>query len=276
MEGAVDVWVPLEAVAEWLFNKLELPRIEKLKGADDDESYRMTARGNRGVVLDRKKTLQRHIIREQAAGHEEPLHQDDLVYRRWTEAKEPSFQAAVVIVRDASGSITSDMQYIIRVASFWCVQWLRANYPRVRVRFVLHDSEAMEVSEEDFFRTMTMGGTAVSSGIRKAAEILDTNYRAGEWNRYVILFSDGDNWPDDAALLEKSLRELLSTVNMVAYGQVVGGSSPVGDVLKKLTAELPEAERSALRGGTMLRRESIPAWLRTTFGRGPKNSGVVA
>ena len=63
--------------------------------------------------------------------------------------------------------------------------------------FITHDVEAHEVNEEAFFTKGTYGGTAASSGLVLANEIIGERFHPSAWNVYAVHLSDGDNFDSD-------------------------------------------------------------------------------
>ncbi len=87
----------------------------------------------------------------------------------------------------------------------------------------------------------------ISSAYQLCADIIESDYRSGEWNIYPFHFSDGDNWSsDDTATCVRILKErLLPAVNQFGYGQV---ESPYGSgqFIKDLRRELGDEEKLVL------------------------------
>jgi uncharacterized sporulation protein YeaH/YhbH (DUF444 family) len=131
---------------------------------------------------------------------------------------------------------------------------LRSQYKGLETRFVIHDAMAKEVDRETFFHTRESGGTMISSAYKLAAEIIDAEYSAAEWNIYPFHFSDGDNWSaDDTRLCLEVLRErILPVCNVFCYGQVespYGSGQFIKDIKdtfgeeeKVLTSEIPNKD----------------------------------
>ena len=71
-----------------------------------------------------------------------------------------------------------------------------------------HDTNAYEVSEEQFFSRGNSGGTLVSSGLDMINDIVSKRYHPSSWNIYCFQCSDGDNWPEDT---KKTLELVLSS-----------------------------------------------------------------
>jgi uncharacterized sporulation protein YeaH/YhbH (DUF444 family) len=98
------------------------------------------------------------------------------------------------------------------------------------------------VSEAEFFHKGESGGTMISSGYRKALEILRDRYHPSLWNAYAFHCSDGDNFSadDDDAL--KTAAELCAETNLFGYGEIrpyggYAGTATIRTVLGRLKAE---------------------------------------
>jgi uncharacterized sporulation protein YeaH/YhbH (DUF444 family) len=265
VEPGVVVEIPLSDLGELLFETLGLPRLQARAGEDPVEEDRLQGRGRSGVVLDKKRSVLAHMRREMSAGgRPAPWSREDLTWRRWQGAHPPAHRAAVVLVRDASGSIDDQMRYTIRAACFWIVRWLRRNYHAVALHFVVHDTEARELREDDFLQVGAMGGTYVSSGIALAREILDREHPASSWNRYVVFFSDGEDWEADGKALEAALARLAEDCNLIAYGELREPGAVrtvVAETVERLRLRLANLVAAPLPAPA-----GVAGWLRAVFG----------
>ena len=91
---------------------------------------------------------------------------------------------------------------------------------QVEVVFIAHDVEAKEVNEDDFFHKGEAGGTFVSSGYRKAIEVIADRYHPELWNIYAFHCSDGDNFGSDTPSAIAAAKELCAVVNLFGYGEI--------------------------------------------------------
>jgi uncharacterized sporulation protein YeaH/YhbH (DUF444 family) len=189
--------------------------------------------------------------------------QEDLRYRDIALHHEDVLRAVVVFVRDASGSMDDPRRFRVRAAAFWTLRWLRRRYPDVACVFAVHDTAAEEVTEHDFFHIAHMGGTLISSGLTFAEEILDRRHPAGQWNRYVLFFSDGKDLPGDEPAVAASIRRLANTCQLIGYGEVEDHPGEHG-LLAYLRAACPQVAR--LRAAGMRRDDDVAAWLKLVFG----------
>jgi hypothetical protein len=213
-EPHLVVEVSLEDLLDMIFQELRLPLIPKGRGspfpAPTMEGITQKAPRSR---LHIRRTA-KEIVKRGGV-----LHEGVLRYRDIREREEPRFAAVCVFVRDSSGSMDEERRVKAKVAALWVLTWLRRVYPEVVHRFVIHDTQAQEVEEKAFFETELGGGTLVSKGWAMAEKILD-GYPRERWNRYVVYFGDGENWPEDNPVLEEVLDRLVPTLELAAYGEI--------------------------------------------------------
>lgn len=244
----VEVDVSLEEMARILGEALELPNIKprgrkNLKA--ERERYTSIQRVGPQSLRHFGRTFKRALRRQVMAGTYDsgaPIivpTTEDRRYRAPKLVESPQNNAVIFYLMDVSGSMGDEQKEIVRIESFWIDTWLRSQYQGLETRFVIHDVVAKEVDRDTFFRVRESGGTAISSAYKLAAEILEAEYPADEWNTYVFHFSDGDNWSvdDTKECLTVLTDRLLPRVNLFAYGQV---KSPYGSgqFLKDLTQGL--------------------------------------
>jgi len=171
-------------------------------------------------------------------------------------------------MRDASGSMAGEKTEIVRQENFWIDLWLRHNYENVERVYILHDYEAQEVDEKDFYELSTGGGTRISSAYELCARILEQRYPPEEWNVYCFHFSDGENWIGDTEQrCVPLLREqLLPKCNQFGYGQITLGRGSPGLHLLKLKEHLGDDER--LVCSVIAGREDILKSIKEFLGKG--------
>ncbi len=148
------------------------------------------------------------------------LHDDDLRFKVWDEHEQKHANAAVYMLMDRSGSMTTSKKYVAKSFFFWMVRFLRLKYQHVETVFIAHDTEAQVVPEQDFFALSNSGGTRCSSAYQVALEHLQQHHPASRWNIYLFHFSDGDNLPHDNAVCKTLVQDLLGQCNMVGYGEI--------------------------------------------------------
>jgi uncharacterized sporulation protein YeaH/YhbH (DUF444 family) len=148
------------------------------------------------------------------------FHDDDLRFKVWDVHKETHSNAAVYMLMDCSGSMTTGKKYVAKSFFFWMVRFLRMKYQHVETVFIAHDVNAQIVPEQEFFTLSSAGGTCCSSAYRLAGEHLDQHHPSSSWNTYLFHFSDGDNWPSDNAVCKELVEALLAQCTMVGYGEI--------------------------------------------------------
>ena len=146
----------------------------------------------------------------------------------WETIIEKHSNAAVFLIMDRSGSMTSEKKYIVKSFFWWMVRFLERKYDNVELVFIAHDTEAREVEEENFFSISESGGTMVSSGFILAKKIIEERFPTTIWNNYVFAFSDGDNWPEDNEKCVNAVKEILPMCQSVGYGEVKYGDDFYG------------------------------------------------
>lgn len=223
-EEYYDVEVTLEELAEYLFNDLQLPDLEKKKFRFvSQESIKRKGYRFKGIRprLSKKETIKRKIRRKKmaiAAGTYDPdseerfpFHKSDLKYHHIKPKEKDHSSAVVFFLMDVSGSMTKERKYLARSFFFLLYQFLRYKYERIEVVFISHSTDAARVNEDEFFKKGTVGGTLVSTALDLELEIIDKEYHPNSWNLYTIYAGDGENWSaDNEVALEKfkSLKEL--------------------------------------------------------------------
>ena len=238
---AFETDVTLDELIEIMFEDLELPELER-KALRKIESERTTKRHGvrkEGIQarLDKRRTARNRIKRKLAVqksqgfspvlndhtSEEEgrfPFHRDDLRYYHVTTDHKLQSNAVVICIMDTSGSMGTIKKYLARSFYFLLYQFVRLKYQEVELVFIAHHTEANEVSEEDFFHKVESGGTYISSGYKKALEVINSRYHPSLWNIYAFHCSDGDNFYSDNDRALESALELCDVCNLFGYGEI--------------------------------------------------------
>jgi uncharacterized protein len=250
--------ITVEEVMEILFEDLELPAMER-KILRQVMSERMSKRqGYRKagirIRLDKKRTALSRIRRRLAVqrhaedewedelhlhgqrrvpdslqwpegeeGADEPrfpFHKQDLIYRHLVTDTRPDSNAVVICIMDTSGSMDTMKKYLARSFFFLLYQFVCTKYRTVELVFIAHQTEAREVTEEEFFHKGESGGTLISSGYTKALEIIQARSHPSLWNVYAFHCSDGDNFESDNPAALKAAKELCEVCNLFGYGEI--------------------------------------------------------
>ena len=279
-QHAREVEIELRELAEILGEELELPKIEpkghqnKIESGDDYTNVSMF--GPDTLIMKRRafrEALKRNALLSDPAINKpfEPTVvtpiKEDFRYLYSEPNVIPEASAVIIYMRDASGSMSGEKTEIIRQENYWIDLWLRTHYKRVERVYLLHDYDAGEVREDDFYSLSTGGGTRISSVYDLCARVIERRYSPSQWNIYPFHFSDGENWIGDTEnYCVPLLRErLLPHVNQFCYGQVTLGRRSPGLHLVKLQEHL-EDER--LVSSVLAGREDILDSIKDFLGKG--------
>lgn len=226
-EDFIEVEVKIDDLVDLIFQDLSLPKL-KPKSNDYIETTqdRFTDIGKVGPIsrLDKIRTVRKNISRRAKAGKPPKFGQvtkEDLRFRTSNPTIRQESNAAIIAMRDVSGSMGEFEKYISRSFYFWMVRFLRTKYQNVKIVFITHHTEAKEVDEETFFKLGESGGTRVSSAYELALQTINERFNPNRWNIYPFHFSDGDNYSDeDNKKCVKLVLELLKVCNIFGYGEI--------------------------------------------------------
>ncbi len=232
-EEYYDVEVTLDELAKYLFDDLSLPELSKKK-SDTVLSEKIKRKGYRkkGIRprLSKKETIKNKIKRKLKAKrtgtYEEenderfPFHEDDLKYKYIDVTKKPVTNAVIFMIMDVSGSMTKQKKFLARSFFFLLYQFIRYRYTKLDLIFISHTTEASEVSEDDFFKKASSGGTYISSGLGKAKQIIEERYSPSSWNIYSFHCSDGENWQEDNKKAKEYMQDLINVSQLAGYIQI--------------------------------------------------------
>ncbi len=237
--GEYEVVVNADKIAEYLFENMQLPRLQKRMAKDSvKEEYKMDSVSKRGSInnLQKRRTIYQNIRRNASQG--DPKFKDvideDLRYKAHSVKKVPQDRILSIFIRDRSASMDDFKKELTRILSFWFNQFLQYKYSTVvERRFVLFDTTGAEVPEDDFYAVSEGGGTLISSGLEVADKIIEREFPPSHYNIYIFLFTDGDNWSNDNENAIKLINKLASVSNLVGVCQVMN-SNPQALFYRKL------------------------------------------
>ena len=189
----------------------------------------------------KERIKRKQAIRNQTLNEEErfPFHEDDLRYYRLRPKKKRDSNGVVICIMDTSGSMGQTKKYLARSFYFLLYQFLKIKYLNVEVVFIAHTTVAKEVNEDEFFHKAESGGTYISSGYKKALEIINERYNPNTWNIYAFHCSDGDNWGEDNQRAVDSALELCKVCNLFGYGEIKT-STYTSTIMQKYMDEIKE------------------------------------
>jgi sporulation protein YhbH len=232
---AFETDVTLEELIAVMFDDLELPELARksLRQVISEQSRKRKGTRLAGIRprLDRKSTAKNRIKRKLAVSRSRgldfeddatrfPFHDDDMRYYHIVPTTKESSNAVIFCIMDTSGSMGTVKKYLARSFYFLLYQFVRQKYQNVEVVFIAHHTEAKEVTEEEFFHKVESGGTYISSGYRKALDIIEDRYHPSLWNIYAFHCSDGDNFYSDNERAVQAAEELCDKCNLFGYGEI--------------------------------------------------------
>ena len=239
-EEFYEVEITLEELGHYLFEDLNLPDLDKKKFKNIlGEKFKRKGYRKTGIRprLSKKETLKSKIKRrklsEKNEGFDEEsfsFHRNDLRYKNVKLRPKENSNAVIFFIMDTSGSMTQNKKFMARSFFFLLYHFLRHRYDRVEIVFISHSIEAKEVTEDDFFKRGSSGGTMVSSGLLKCLDIVNTRYSPSSWNVYAFHCSDGDNWPEDnekaltASEAVKNICQLYCYIQTIPEDETIQGS----------------------------------------------------
>ncbi|MCB0352128.1 MAG: sporulation protein YhbH [Bdellovibrionales bacterium] len=235
---AIETDVTLEELLSIMFDDLELPELEKKAMRQIVSEHAMKRKGIRTAGIRprlNKKASAKNRIRRQLASDrideeegtqdsskkgEFPFHKDDLRYFHIAPTTREVSNAVVFCIMDTSGSMGTVKKYLARSFYFLLYQFVRQKYQNVEVVFIAHHTEAKEVTEMEFFHKVESGGTYISSGYKKALDIIEDRYHPSLWNVYAFHCSDGDNFYSDNDRAIQAAEQLCDVCNLFGYGEI--------------------------------------------------------
>lgn len=226
-EEYYETEMTVEEIQEIVFQDLGLPNIQPRSKNDmtaDEHKFNDVRKNRSGSNLDMARTVLQNLMRNaQETGEAKVggITPEDFRVRRWEIESKPINSAVVIAMADISGSMGEFEKYITRAFCWWAVSFLKSKYPTVDIVFVAHDTEAYEVTEEQFFTRGMGGGTKCSSANQMAYDLTRDRYPTSQYNVYPLHFSDGDNWTGDNETSVGLVKDLLEDgVNQYAYVQI--------------------------------------------------------
>lgn len=217
----------LDDIIDMMMEDLNLPWLEdkpdKVEIETETTVYNDVSKKGLMPNLDIRRTIKENLKRNAAKGNPKigGFKQDDMRYKTYDTQVDYRSNAAVYLIMDRSGSMTTDKKYIAKSFFFWMVQFIKKKYKKVELVFIAHDTEAYLCNENDFFTLAESGGTKCSSGFNAALKHIKHYHPKDSWNNYVFAFSDGDNYEEDNKVCVELVTELLEQVNAIGYGEIM-------------------------------------------------------
>ncbi|OGD71246.1 hypothetical protein A3A84_00120 [Candidatus Collierbacteria bacterium RIFCSPLOWO2_01_FULL_50_23] len=266
-EEILEAELTIEELRQLVFEDLGLPdlRPKAIKVVESDEVTFDDVRKKRTPTnLDLRRTIEENMKRNALQGRGaviDGIEQDDYRVRTWNIKERESEAAVLIMMRDISGSMGDFENYIVRSFCWWTVLFLRSKFPHVELVFIVHDTEAYRVTEEEFFGRKSSGGTECSSANQMAHDCIVTEFPTEDYNVYPLHFSDGDNYgtDEDAKCVDLVQAMLDLGVNQYAFVQIAKANS---DLLRAYRSSITDDRFSSV---TIQSKEEIWEALQTVF-----------
>ncbi len=269
-EAELEVELIMEELQQLVFEDLGLPNLKpktKQVMESDKISFDESRRKRTATNLDLRRTVEANMKRnalQTGKAELKDITQDDYRVRTWNIKERPTEAAVLIMMRDISGSMGEFENYIVRSFCWWTVLFLRSKFPHVELVFIVHDTTAYRVNEDEFFRRASNGGTVCSAANRAAVECINNEFPTSSYNVYPLHFSDGDNWSNEdnvtCAELVKSMLDL--GVNQYAFVQIAKRMSALLDTYLEMIDD------PRFSGVTIEGKEEVWGALQSVFDKG--------
>ena len=284
-EETYEVEITLEELAEYLFDSLRLPELErkKVKTILEEKPRRYGTRPQ-GIRprLDKKESVIQRLKRKAAStrtgeieidpitGEETfPFHDNDRRYHHIKSKPKEATNAVIFFMMDVSGSMTTNIKFIARSFFFLLYQFLRHKYEKIEISFIAHTTEAESTDEEKFFKRVASGGTHISSAPKLALDLVKDRYHPSSWNIYAFHCTDGDNWEEDNDEAVKAYLDLLKVSQLVGYNEImIDAERPSWDKTKnsKLWNRLNDLGAKNMRLNVLNKKDDVWPAFKNLFG----------
>ena len=242
-EGEGEHGIESEAyqLGKELSERLKLPNLKdrSKKVPTDEYTYDLTDRHRgSGQLIDKKETLKNIIESNMILGRFDINNPDttnlvvsprDKVYRILSKERVWKSKAVVFFLRDYSGSMDGDPTKAIVSQHLMLYSWLLSEYEKLVIpRFIVHDTEAKEVSPGAYFTKNDGGGTFIPAGYQKINEIVEKENLVKDYNIYVFQGTDGDDG-DDGEIALPEIEKILSYVSRMGVSVLKRNYNPDKD-----------------------------------------------
>jgi len=231
--------VDLEKIISRLFDLVKLPSglMKRIKRKEPKLRQRGIKRKGPPPRLNRRATFLEKRKREIRAGRKLSYLLSDRRYHALKPRTERGIKGVVFLIRDKSDSMDKEKVTLMKSLLFLVYWFLLYKYKELALVYILHDSEAEEVTEDKFWRASSRGGTYLSSGIRLTNELIDEKFSPHNWNIYVFQFSDGENSSGDSKKYMTAIQKVLRRVTFFGYTEVQPEAVLVGGDQGELFAD---------------------------------------
>lgn len=266
-EEFYETEMTIEEIKGLVFADLGLPNIKPREAHDiesEEVAFNDVRKKRTTNNIDMSRTALQNILRnamQTGVAKIQNISPEDFRVRTWEEERKPENNAVVIAMADISLSMGEFEKYVTRSFCWWAVEFLRTKYPKVEIVFVVHDVEAHEVNEEQFFTRGAGGGTKCSSANEMALDMVEHRYPTDRYNVYPMHFSDGDNYGSDNDLCVDMVQRMLDDeVNQYGYVQI--GKPRPSQLLTKYRSDI---HNDRFKGLMIERKEDVFKALQDMF-----------
>lgn len=248
--GGIKFTLPIEKFMDMVAQKLNLPNLVKEgKGKIKEITHEYKTFGNTGIILDKKRTFKQALKASIGTGTYNPdedkydvnIRKKDKRFKLPERVEKDKFKAVVFFCADISYSTYGDRLKLEKKYINFIKCWLDYNYGHGNVdfRFFVHDADAYEVPEDDFFKVDNEGGTQVSPMFDLIDSLSTTEYSPSTTNMYMFYFGDGELFPSDIEKIEKILWQMEKNFCKIGITEVL--PSTFSKMVKDLDGYIPES-----------------------------------
>lgn len=233
--GGVKFTLPLDKFMDLVAKKLGLPDLTKEgNGKIKEVSYEYKTFGNTGIILDKKRTFKQALKSSIGTGEYNPsedkndvtIKRKDKRFKLPEKIEKPKFKAAVFFGADISYSTWGERLKLEKKYVNFIKCWLDYNYGKNNVdyRYFVHDADAYEVEESNFFKVDNEGGTQVFPMFDLLNDISNIEYSPSSTNLYFFYFGDGELYAGDIEKIEAKLWDMGKNFNRIGITEVLPSS----------------------------------------------------
>lgn len=216
--GRLVFSLPFEKFMEIVGKELRLPNLIK---EGDGKIMEMTERyktfGPTGVILDKKRTFKRALKTNVALGNYDPengkydiwIRRRDKRFKLPVAEEKPKYSAVVFYIGDISYSTWGERLELEKKVVSFIEMWIDWNYgiKNVEHRFFVHDTDAHEVTQDQFYTVNNAGGTEAAPAFELCNTIAMNEYNPSTTNFYMFYFGDGEVFEFDARRINEIIKE---------------------------------------------------------------------
>jgi len=276
--GKLVFSIPFERLMELVAKKLRLPNLLKSgNGRIMEMTERFKTFGTTGVILDKRRTFKRALKTNIALGNYDPenekydiwIRKRDKRYKLPVAEEKPKFKAVVFYVGDISFSTWGERLDLEKKVVSFIQMWVDFNYGanNVEHRFFVHDSEAHEVTQEQFYTVTNAGGTYAAPAFELCNTVARNEYDIAGTNFYLFYFGDGEVFGEDAEeigeIIEQSGLELYSRIGIT---EVMPSPRGWGSCLADKLSHLEKDHSTVVRISKLYEKKKVFVTIKRLFG----------